>query len=127
MSVQSLVAEVIEFGNIVGKVSPNADSYNQTVANYRKLARELKLARERSCVNTVLDCVLSTVAREELTLGYMLNGVMYCTHKAAVKHKIPNCYSTEVLHEMKLSQDEWDSLEKYHVWVKTGLILERCH
>lgn len=126
MSVQSIITEVIEFGNIVGTVSPNADSYKQTVSNYRKLASNLPLARERYAVNIVLDSVLSTVAREELTLGYMLNGVMYCTHKAAEKHKIPNCYSTEVLHEMKLSQAEWDSLPKYHVWIKTGLILERC-
>lgn len=126
MSVQSLISEVIAFGNEIGSVSPSADSYHKAVANYRKQARDLKLVKDRHAVNLVLESVLNTVSRSELTLGYMCEGVMYVTHKSAIKHSIPGCLSTEVLHNKNLTQSEWNSLPKYHVWVKTGRVLGRC-
>ena len=122
MSIASIMSEVVGFRNTVATLSPNSEWYHSTLRMYRQLANGQKLQRERYALNELISAMTHEISVYELTLAYKVNGLLYCTSKVARHEGIPNCLSTEILHDKGYTQDEWNSFPKFHVWVKTGIV-----
>lgn len=122
MSIASIMSEVVEFRNTVGTWSPNSVTYHDRIKRLHGLANAQKLKREQYAVNELINAMTHEISVYELTLAYKVNGLLYCTSKVARHEGIPNCLSTEILHDKGYTQDEWNSFPKFHVWVKTGIV-----
>lgn len=75
---------------------------------------------KRQVINEMIRSAYHDLNKNDLTLGYEKDGVIYCTYNAPVAgHK-----STEELHNLPISltSAEWDAMVKRDVWINSGKI-----
>lgn len=77
--------------------------------------------RDFDSCNQMMEACGRQMFEHQMTLGYEFNGTIYTVHKGSV----PNCQSTDVLHDMELPQAAWDNMLKYNVWIHSGVIHSR--
>lgn len=87
--------------------------------NYKNEKGKYKyLVKDRYAYGLVYRALMHDLIMHDLTLVYVYKGEHYSVHKKDV----PGTKKTEVLHKMNLSMSEWDKMERFNVWVNTGMI-----
>ncbi|WNA15661.1 membrane protein [Xanthomonas phage XaC1] len=122
---QSLMRDVLAtFADVVVLMPPKS-SLDAEIAMIRKRMKESKLQkREAFAIDELIKAHYKFTGTLHLVLAYKFNGELYYSGNKPV----PFMKSTKVLHDMNmLTQTDWNNLERYVVWIKSGQIYDKVH
>ena len=102
------------------------ETVNSTIAAWRSVARSQPLKREQFALNAMLDTLIHAMNTSDLTLAYEYKGKLYAVHKDYRIEPRGGVFSTDYLHALGLTMDEWDKMPKFNVWVNTGKVYAPC-
>lgn len=91
------------------------ESYKREQARISNDIKRLKLVRDRYACSTLMTSMFCNVMLRKMCLAYRYEGNLYCT-----ADNVPGRPNTDYLHSLKLTSDEWNSLQQFHVWISTG-------
>jgi len=112
--------DLVNFRTEANGLSPEA--YHNKVQAVRKVASQQRLRRDEYAIKAVLDAMTLKILQSDLTLAYQYNGELYAVHKDYRNETRGGVFSTEYLHNQNLTQDQWNTLPKFHIWVSTGKV-----
>lgn len=82
--------------------------------------KSLKLVRDRFACSTLLSTMLIEINGSKMSMAYEYNSVLYCTG-----NKVQSRESTEYLHTLGLTMDEWDAMPQFWVWNGIGTVYSK--
>lgn len=120
---QDFMRDVLATFHDVRELQPPMESLVREITHIRKRMAESKLQkREIFAIEELIKAHYKFTGALELVLAYKFNGELYYTGNKPV----PYMKSTKILHDMNmLTQTDWNNLDRYIVWIKSGQIYEK--
>lgn len=122
---QSLMRDVLAAFNDAVQLMPPKSSLDAEIQMIRKRVSESKLQkREVFAIEELIKAHYKFTGTLHLVLAYKFNGELYYSGNKPV----PFMKSTKVIHDLNLlTQTDWNNLERYVVWIKSGQIYQKVN
>lgn len=113
---RSIMADIVSSltqVELMGK--SQADTDKEVKRLYHRINCEVRLVRERFAAMELILTMLCEINSRKQCLAYQYNDELYCT-----ANNVPGRKNTEYLHTLGLTQDQWNLLPQFTVWISTG-------